>query len=219
MYGWIFWQRSHGGLMKSRCSSIRQLEIDEQREPATIIALTAGMNQTDEDRCLEAGMSGYLAKPYSLSDLARFISPGSGAGHLAVAAEDRTDRAAVCPASPEIDAETILALQAMGQQSSDDDYFASLYDVFRSSMEERLPLLEQQLLEGDCNAAASTAHYIKSSSGSLGAREMSRLCEIIEAGCREGEIRDLPRQFTALDAACQRFLQTIERDWATGLQH
>ena len=52
---------------------IRQLETEQQMTPIPIIALTAGSDRRDRDRCFEAGMNDYLTKPFSISDIQHAI--------------------------------------------------------------------------------------------------------------------------------------------------
>ena len=59
------------GLAATR--AIRELEQQHARRPVPILALTANAMKGDEDRCLEAGMNGYLSKPVTLERLGREI--------------------------------------------------------------------------------------------------------------------------------------------------
>jgi PAS domain S-box-containing protein len=59
------------GLAATR--AVREFERRHARRPIPIIALTANAMKGDEDRCLEAGMTGYLAKPVTLERLEREI--------------------------------------------------------------------------------------------------------------------------------------------------
>ena len=54
------------GIEASRC--IRQLD-DPQKQTIPIIALTANIMQEDKQKCIEAGMNGFVAKPFSPDQL------------------------------------------------------------------------------------------------------------------------------------------------------
>jgi len=58
-------------------TATRKIRISEKvtgKKPVPIIALTANAMAEDKDRCLEAGMSGYLAKPVRKADLLEVIT-------------------------------------------------------------------------------------------------------------------------------------------------
>src|SRR5690606_4479430 len=52
---------------------IRIIEMEQNIQRVPIIALTAGSNKEDKDRCYQAGMDGYLTKPFSISDIQKNI--------------------------------------------------------------------------------------------------------------------------------------------------
>jgi CheY-like chemotaxis protein len=61
------------GLTATR--NIRRMEAEQSRDrPLPILALTANAHDEDRQACMEAGMSGYLAKPFDQSDLEEAIA-------------------------------------------------------------------------------------------------------------------------------------------------
>jgi CheY-like chemotaxis protein/signal transduction histidine kinase/HPt (histidine-containing phosphotransfer) domain-containing protein len=55
-------------------SFIRRWESEQGREPSPIIALTAKALDGDRETCLDAGMSDYVSKPFSLEQLAQVLA-------------------------------------------------------------------------------------------------------------------------------------------------
>jgi len=61
-------------------AKIRNLEAGGRIERTPIVALTANVMTGDQERCLDAGMDGYVSKPINLGDLLVMISAVCGTG-------------------------------------------------------------------------------------------------------------------------------------------
>jgi signal transduction histidine kinase/DNA-binding response OmpR family regulator len=144
-----------------------------------IIAMTANVLQGDRERCLEAGMSGYLGKPVHYAELAEAIR------HC------RTDEPGL-PAAPRVPAAARVALpvevldpaawsrlQAMlGAKAG--EMLPSLIDTFLQEavqLQEEAARAVQQANPGELRRAA---HTLKSNAGNFGATALSAACLELE---------------------------------------
>lgn len=177
-----------------------------------IIAMTANAMAGDRQKCLDAGMDDYLAKPVTreqlLATLARWITqthvpspvleaaaPGAAVGRntplnpATAAVAPMAAPAAMPPLSsqfirgPAIDHEVTEELrEVMG------DDFRSLVKVFLEDAPSHLAQLEAAALGVDLAAMAGPAHALKSASANLGATMLSDLARTIESGARKGQL-------------------------------
>jgi CheY-like chemotaxis protein len=60
--------------------TIRRIRCDSAHQHLPVIAVTAKAFKEDRDRCIEAGASGYLAKPVDEAALIGAIKSGLGDG-------------------------------------------------------------------------------------------------------------------------------------------
>ena len=148
-----------------------------------IVALTANALQGDEQRCQDAGMDGFLAKPYTLAQL-----HGTLSGWLATAP---VATEAAPPAAPAINPRSIGMLRELDEPGSQ-TLVSQLVTMFLASADAQLALLDAAVADGQAKALGKLAHAMKSSSANLGADALSAFYRELERFAREGRMDDAP---------------------------
>jgi CheY-like chemotaxis protein len=183
---------------------IRDREGDGPR--VAIIAMTSDTLDSVREKCLEAGMDDYLAKPVT------------GEGLVEAIERCRTD---VLPAAEE-DAQDLdlgvlqqLTDETGGEHGS--QLIRDLAGLFREDSKRGLAQVARALREKDAQGVARAAHALKGSSGQLGAERTQAISAELQAVAETGELSSakalLRRLETAVDAA-QSALTTALPDGA-----
>ena len=178
-----------------------------------IVAMTANTMQGDRERCLEAGMVDFLAKPYRQAELVEVIARWLDAPESKAVAAAPAPAEAVTPTPAPADAlDTAVLRTIAAQHSSGNALLRKVVGVFREDGRRQLESLQAAWHNGDIATATRAAHTLKSSSASLGALWLSARCREVELALRAGDtapidagIVDIVQGFetavTALDAA------------------
>ncbi|MDQ2928741.1 MAG: Hpt domain-containing protein [Pseudomonadota bacterium] len=82
--------------------------------------------------------------------------------------------------------------------------------AFESSVLRLAPQLREARQRGDMQAIRHVAHTMKSSSASIGAMRLSRLCAEIEAAVRQEAADDLPALLDEVDLEFNVVLQAVQ---------
>jgi PAS domain S-box-containing protein len=154
-------------------------EIRALGNMSPIVALTANVSPGERDRCLAAGMTGYLSKPFKAHELFAVVEGWGGAGLTST----RISNGASATAAP-VD---IAAFQAMlaeaGIHNGD-----QMLQTFLHYSSERIPLLQQAAERGDMDGVEKVAHMLKSGSGTVRADRLADLFRETESAAQASDV-------------------------------
>lgn len=163
---------------------IRQAEPPGVRVP--IIALTASATAGEEERCLAAGMTGFLSKPVAVERLGRVL--GEQLGHrpgsnpvVGAPADAQPESPAV---TPTLDTARLEELAEMGAAAV--PLIQRAIDNFVASSSDHLDALGAALAAGDATNLRSAAHRLKGSAANLGASRVAELALSLELLAEDG---------------------------------
>ncbi len=176
---------------------IRQWErLSGQSQHLPIVALTANALVGDADVCIEAGMDGHLAKPYTRNQLgtlmARFLPAQLVEGSADAPRTQPAPLVAVAePAiSAALDAKALASIREL--DDGEGAILAEVIAIFFDETPRHLEGLRNAVSTRDAPELARVAHAFKSASGNVGAAGVVKLCRELERVGRSGELADAP---------------------------
>jgi PAS domain S-box-containing protein len=184
---------------------IRRREGDERH--SVIIAMTAHVMKGDRERCLEAGMDDYLAKPINPDEVIRVIGKWAGPkpGELPGPAE---------PASPagsaggRLHRESAVDMEdAMDRFDNERAFFREMLEQFLNLLPDQVKAIEDAIRSGDADTVQKIAHNIKGSAGTLSARALYAVVLEMEEDGRARDLGAMPSLLEALKSEIGRLAQ------------
>ena len=188
-----------------------------------IIALTASVLEEDRQRCLQAGMIGFLPKPLRIDELSEALAqyarqpPGEHDDHLMAMRDDEQISDTPTPAQPEAPEDILMDWGRLEQfKEFDDDERTMTREVlalFAAESPQRIEDIRAALLAFDSDALSRAAHAVKGAASNVGAHALSEACSALERSCLQGQWpTDAAAQVARICALRDKTCQAL-REW------
>jgi PAS domain S-box-containing protein len=153
-----------------------------------VIAMTAHAMKGDRERCLDAGMDGYIAKPIHFEDLADALE------NLGQSPEVPKVAATVTPRQQE----PMDTASALARVEGDVELLQELVALFLEDLPDLLTNLREAVTAGDAGAIERAAHKLKGSVGNFAAQPAFDAALRLEKIGRVGELTEAESAYHAL---------------------
>ncbi len=156
----------------------RNFESGKLIHKPRIVAMTANAMQGDREICLESGMDDYISKPIDNAELVRVLS----------------ECQAIATNAPKISTSinTNTLHETAGDIGGEDpEFLLELIDSYLDNTRSLLQDLYTSFAEQNFELMLRVSHTLKSSSGVIGAEDLSTLCRDLETNLRSRNYEDL----------------------------
>lgn len=181
-----------------------------------VIAVTANALEGDEQRFLGLGFDGYLSKPFRQSQLLAMLTqhlrppvagePSAGGGAPAPAAA----RAAPAEGDGVLDPQALDELRKL-DPTGQNHLMERVVGAFEVSIGRLMPQLETALQSNELAGIRHVSHTLKSSSASMGAVKLSKMCSEIESMARQGQSDGMTDRVAQLQAEVEVVRVALKR--------
>jgi CheY-like chemotaxis protein len=182
----------------------RRIHSLDLASPPPIVALTAGAFEDTRQKCRDAGMDDYLAKPVRLSDLQSVLDAVP-----AHSSPPQTDTDTGNDTPPALDTDMLESLAADVDAAPDDDFVQDLLERFVEQAISDLENMSSALEINDRAALEEHAHRLKGSARTVGAEQLAQAARSLETAAAEADPDALADKLETARETLNRFREAL----------
>jgi two-component system sensor histidine kinase/response regulator len=165
-----------------------------------VVAMTALVMKGDRERCMAAGMDGYLSKPIRPQELDEVLDR-----HLSMD----------CEALPAVEScsspvASVCAEELMERIDDDRIFLAELLELFRADYPEQIRAAREAVAQNDAVALQEAGHTLKGALGNLAAPAASKIARELELMGKTGNMTLAGTSVTELEEELAKVIQALE---------
>ena len=168
-----------------------------------VVAMTALVMKGDRERCMAAGMDGYLTKPIRPQELDDVLDSYVAKERIEISVEESSD----------LPQDSVHKEELLERIDGDRIFLAELLEIFRGDYPGQILSAREAVTKGDAAALQRVGHALKGALGNLAAPIASRIADELESIGKSGDIalvgtrvieleKELPRVIEALEGMC-----------------
>jgi PAS domain S-box-containing protein len=185
--------------------AIREIEAAAVRDGADptripIIAMTAHSLKGDREKCLDAGVDDYLAKPLKKNKLLTMVDKWIGAPDLSpTASVTSADKATPGPDTAPID-----YARALEEFDNDEAFLLEVMNGFIDNVNDQIHLLRKAVADGAADVVINESHAIKGGASNLTAEALADVAADLEMAGKSGVLTQAGEKIDHLKKEIQR---------------
>ncbi|HEY5330062.1 MAG TPA: response regulator [Acidobacteriaceae bacterium] len=160
-----------------------------------VVAMTALAMKGDKERCLAAGMDGYLSKPLRPHELDVVLDMYTAAPQAATASTGDS---------------SINVEELMGRIDGDRTLLAELAEIFREEYPKQIRLAQEALAVNDAAAVRRIGHSLKGALANLAAADASGLAASVEAMGKSGDLSQLSGKLLEMQSTMHNVVTRLQ---------
>lgn len=185
----------------------------QPQERPQIVAVTAYAMQGDREKCLQAGMDGYVSKPIRESELLPVLEKASN-----IAQEKKLNlkkNNSTIASFQIIDHQVLESLKKLGKAKAKDIVTTIILQYFEDAPQ-NIAKIHNAIAEGNPQALRHASHSLRSSSANLGAFVLSQYCQDIEDIARQGITEISSQQLMQIEAEYEKVKTALQSECQHG---
>lgn len=182
---------------------IRERKHVDTGQPV-VVAITADVSGDHKEKCLQAGMDDFLAKPVRLDMLK------SGLRRWSLMANSRRRQQSHASEAVQNDGSDIIARLQDRAGVVNGDALDEFISLFIADTTARLDVMQQALRKSDLKTIRRECHALKGACLEMGVPSLSSRCDALGRASRDNRLDDLPGEFDRLTAEFERVRPIFE---------